>query len=357
MEPVRIWLNRNYSTAVHLMDLLRDNDDGVAVELFGSHPDPSAPMLTAADHRLRDPDPTAAGFVDEVLELCAAHRIDVMLPVAGQSLIAHRAAEFRAAGTALICPPDWAVDLLADKAATYAALAGSHLVPPWRSVRSAAQFDGAVGDLEPLFSRQSPLVLKPARGVGADGVRFLTRGGPDLVDLLGPAGAVATVGSVREALAAADVVPELLVMPYLDGPETSVDVLAAAGRMLVAVPRMKVGRRRILGGDQALLRLAAGLVERFELDGLVNVQFRLFAGRPVLLEINTRPSGGLHQTALAEVNLPWAAVLVALGHDPGPLLPRLGAEFVTVPAVRRLATGSRASVRSTTDPLVGALTA
>jgi hypothetical protein len=69
------------------------------------------------------------------------------------------------------------------------------------------------------------------------------------------------------------------------------------------------------------------------LDGLVNVQFRSFQGRPALLEINTRPSGGLYQTALAGVNLPWAAVELALGRPVGPLRPATGAAFVLVPSV------------------------
>ena len=145
----------------------------------------------------------------------------------------------------------------------------------------------------------------------------------------------------RRALAAAADIPPLLVMPYLDGPETSVDVLASGGRTVAAIPRSKLGRQRVIGGDPVLPGLAAEMVEHFGLDGLVNVQFRSFQGRPALLEINTRPSGGLYQTALAGVNLPWAAVQLALGEPVGALQPSAGAEFVLVPSVVSL-TPSRA---------------
>ncbi len=333
MKSVRIWLNRNYATTLHVLNMLRQNADGVPVELYGSHADPSSPMLTGCDHRLREPVVTEPDFVDQMLALCELHEIDVLLPVAGQSQIAHRADEFSAIGTALICPPAWAIDTLADKAATYLALAGSELVPPWRVARSLAEFNSALDDLDDQWTSHCPLIVKPALGVGADGVRFVTRGGPNLQALLGPVGPMVGVSVVRQALEHATDIPPMMVMAYLPGPETSVDVLASGGRTLAAVPRSKSGRRRVIGGDPVLPGLAAELVEHFELDGLVNVQFRSFEGRPALLEINSRPSGGLYQTALAGVNLPWAAVQVALGHDPGPLRPRLGAQYVSVSSV------------------------
>ena len=311
MESVRIWLNRNYATTVHVLNMLRHNPDDMPVELFGSHADPSSPMLTGCDFRLREPVVTDADFVEQVLEICVRQEIDVLLPVAGQSLIAHRADEFKAVGTALICPTAAAIDVLADKAATYLALSGSELVPPWRVVRSLPEFDAAVADLDDLWTIRHPLILKPTFGVGADGVRFLSRSAPDLATLLGPVGPMVGVDMMREALAGATEVPPLMVMPYLSGPETSVDILARHGRTLAAVPRSKNGRERVIGGDPTLPGLAAELVEQFALDGLVNVQFRSFEGRPALLEINSRPSGGLYQTALAGVNLPWAAVQVA----------------------------------------------
>ena len=334
---VRVWLNRNYATTVHVIAQLRDNPDGVPVEIFASHTDETSPVLSAADHVLTEPDYDSPDYVDEMLELCRRHHINVLLPVGNQLAIARRRAEFEAQGTALICPPAAAIELLDDKTDTYRSLGGSAIVPEWRVVNSAAAFDQALMDLSDEWTSHAPLVVKPARGVGADGVRFLTRERPQLAELLGPVGLHTHVELFRDALSAAEAagetIPELMVMPYLPGPETSVDVLADKGRTIAAVPRSKVGRRRLLDGDPRLFRETELLVEHFELDGLVNVQFRTYAGRPVLLEINTRPSGGLFQTGLAGVNLPWAAVRLALGGRPmlGPV--QLGAEYVTIATV------------------------
>ncbi len=117
MQPIRIWFNRNYSTTVHLTNMVRHCADGVPVVVFGSH----VGTGSYVDHlrpSIGSAVPCRRGLIDQVLELCSAHRIDVLLPVAGHSLIAHRAAEFAVVGTALICPSASVIDVLADKAAT-----------------------------------------------------------------------------------------------------------------------------------------------------------------------------------------------------------------------------------------------
>jgi hypothetical protein len=59
--------------------------------------------------------------------------------------------------------------------------------------------------------------------------------------------------------------------------------------------------------------------------------------RPVLMDVNTRPAGGLHQLSLCGINAPWAAVQLALGEDPGELVPPfLGQDYTVVSAPRPL---------------------
>jgi hypothetical protein len=106
-------------------------------------------------------------------------------------------------------------------------------------------------------------------------------------------------------------------MPHLAGPEVSVDCLADAdGRLRGAVGRSKEGRRRGFTLDPAYLEPTELLVETFGLAYLTNVQFRHHHGVPMLLDINTRPSGGLHQLSRCGVNFPWAAMQLALGQEP-----------------------------------------
>jgi predicted ATP-grasp superfamily ATP-dependent carboligase len=101
----------------------------------------------------------------------------------------------------------------------------------------------------------------------------------------------------------------LLVMPYLDGVEVSVDVLRTASG-LVMLPRYKPGgRHEWMRYDAEILSLCEALMARIPLSVPCNIQFKHHTGHPYLLEINTRMSGGIQLAALAsEVNIPNIAI-------------------------------------------------
>ena len=80
----------------------------------------------------------------------------------------------------------------------------------------------------------------------------------------------------------------------------------------------------------------------------------MFGDRPVLMDVNTRPAGGLHQLSLCGVNAPWAAVQLALGEDPGEMTPPfLGQDYTVVSGPRPLRAVSLPAQRmEETEPLL-----
>ncbi|PJN23332.1 ATP-grasp domain-containing protein [Kitasatospora sp. CB02891] len=316
--PVRVWLNRTYAENVFFIELLRSAPRPVHV--LATHVDPDSPVLAAADLGLLEPDlPSAESYVEFALEFCARHRVDVFLPRLHQLAISLRRREFEALGTALICPPAPAIALFDSKAEGYRALDAAGLPTPlWRHADTAAQLLVAVEEIE---ATGATACLKPASGAGGEGFRILTREPFSLRRLAGYVDARVQLDLVLAALMSSTAPADLLVMPYLSGPEVSVDCLADQdGRLLAAVGRTKQGRRRSFTVDPCYLEPARRLVEQFGVGHLSNVQFRHEPdGRPVILDINTRPSGGLHQLRLCGLNLPAAALELALGSRP--LLP------------------------------------
>lgn len=310
--------------------MLRDNPDAVGVHIYGSNVDRDAPALAACD--VAEVEPRYVGdaeYADFALDFCRRHRIDVLIPPRRLAALAGLVGEFAAGGTRLMCSPPAAVEVLTSKTRTYeAALAAGVPVPPWRAVHDAAQFRDAVAELS---AGGEQVCLKPAGEYSAFGFRILDDRPLRIRDLLAPPLPLASVGAVADALKRAadegETVPEFLVMPYLEGPEVSVDCLSApGGRTLAAIARSKDGRYRLLLDDPAVTAIARRLVEHFGLAYLSNVQLRHRAGRPVLLEANPRASAGIFQTAFTGVNLPWAAVRLLMRGDAGPLAePRLGA--------------------------------
>ncbi|BFO17312.1 hypothetical protein SHKM778_37000 [Streptomyces sp. KM77-8] len=143
---------------------------------------------------------------------------------------------------------------------------------------------------------------------------------------------------VLEALRSAEEPVDWLVMPRLEQPEVSVDCLTGTdNRVRMAVGRTKNGRRRGFTLHEQWLEPARRIAEEFGLHHLSNIQFRMLGDRPVLMDVNTRPAGGLHQLSLCGVNAPWAAVRLALGDDPGEITPPfLGQDYSVVSGPRPL---------------------
>ncbi|MFK4145047.1 ATP-grasp domain-containing protein [Streptomyces sp. NPDC004065] len=337
VSRVRVWLNRTYAENVFFMDQLRGNPAGRAVEIHATHGDPDSPVLAAADTAELEPeDLSPAGYVEYALDQCRRRGIDVFVPRLHQAAIVAHRAEFAAAGTALLAPTPQAVAVFEDKATAYEAVRSIGVpVPPWWRVRTAGELLAAVEELEAAGQRAC---FKPASGAGGAGFRVLTRDPFSLAQLSGFPGPYVPLDLVLGALERADGPVDWLVMPRLDQPEVSVDCLTGPdNRIRLAVGRVKNGRRRGFTLHEQWLEPARRIAEGFGLHHLSNIQFRLYGGRPVLLDVNTRPAGGLHQLAQCGINVPWAAVRLALGEDPGEITPPfLGQDYTVVAGPRPL---------------------
>jgi predicted ATP-grasp superfamily ATP-dependent carboligase len=126
-----------------------------------------------------------------------------------------------------------------------------------------------------------------------------------------------------------------LVMQFLPGHEYSVDIAAREGELLAAAVRRKPlsGAGQLLQHNPLLVETARALVAHFKLNAMVNVQFREdAAGRPRLLEINPRASGGIGMSCLSGINLPDIALRAALqpGYTVPPLEPIYGVRVAEI---------------------------
>ncbi|GAA2941076.1 ATP-grasp domain-containing protein [Streptomyces erythrogriseus] len=337
VSRVRVWLNRTYAENVFFMDQLRRNPSDRAVEIHATHGDPDSPVLAAADTAELEPEGLSpAAYVEYALTQCERRGIDVFVPRLHQSAIVAHRADFEAAGTALLAPPPEAVAVFEDKVVAYQAVESIGVpVPPWWRARDAEELLIAVEELERLGHRAC---FKPASGAGGVGFRMITREPFSLSQLKGFPSPEVPLDQVLESLRRAEEPVDWLVMPRLEQPEVSVDCLTGSdNRIRLAIGRTKHGRRRGFTLHERWLEPARRIAEGFGLHHLSNIQFRMLGDRPVLMDVNTRPAGGLHQLSLCGVNVPWAAVRLALGDDPGEIGPPfLGQDYTVVSAPRPL---------------------
>lgn len=348
-----IWFNRTYATTYWVVDMLRHNPSGVPVRIVATHADDSSPVMATADETEPEPDLLGNDYVDWALTFCRRHDVDVFIPRLNALDIARRVDEFTAQGMAVMVSQAAAIELLADKGMTYRSAQRCGIpVPPWRIADTAQELKAAYAELRDELQPGERLCLKPTVGVGAEGFRIFDDRPLAMRDLLAPPAARVSLREVVSAISSAHragrATPTFMLMPYLDGPEVSVDCLSRTGRLLAAVPRAKRARSSAIIDDPAATGIAERVVSAHRLSYLTNTQTRMWRGSPVLLETNTRMSGGLFQTMSTGANLAWAAVQLALGQEVTLAPVRLGATFTQVAAMVALtpahAVESRAAV-------------
>lgn len=263
-------------------------------------------LVDASRRRIIEPG-LASGFVDGIIQLCAADGIDVVFSTVDVELPA-LAARRHELGAVLAAPSLETLEVCLDKYRLAEACATALRVPTTRLL-------DADGVSEPW---QFPVIVKPRRGAGSRGVRLVAS---------------------RADLESMPLDDALIIQEHLPGAEFSVDVFAdASGAVVAAVPRT---RTRVDSGvsiagrtvrDASLESTAAAVARAIGLSGVANVQLRYdAAGVPALLEVNPRFPGAMPLTIAAGVDMPSLALDLALGRPvPGTV------EFAEIANVRFL---------------------
>ncbi|WP_241576349.1 ATP-grasp domain-containing protein [Rosenbergiella collisarenosi] len=206
---------------------------------------------------------------------------------------------------------------LADNKAEFSVTMMAHGLSSVLSVKvqSSERLVSAIKDFE---SRGVLPCIKPLYGIYGLGFWILKRSANTLSFYNNPDSRQihpdVVVNCLRSAELAGEELPVQIVMPYLPGPEHSVDMLVENGRVLAAVARNKLGSLQTLENEGPAYQLALDCAQVLCADGLINIQTRNDEnGLPVLLEANLRPSGGIGYTSHSGVNLPGLYALRQLG--------------------------------------------
>lgn len=166
-----------------------------------------------------------------------------------------------------------------------------------------------LADLEHIFQRQpfgeTDFCIKPAHGIYGMGFWHLdTRARLSDADSKRIHPDIYLAAARLDSRRGHEFCPQV-VMPFLPGIERSVDIVIDQGKVITAVGRCKQDAIQYFERSGAAFELALACAEQLGLDGLINVQTRDDAnGKPLLLEANLRPSGGICFSLSSHVNLP-----------------------------------------------------
>ena len=252
---------------------------------------PMSPAVHMADRFVEVPLASDPGYIDTVLAIARAERVELVVPTIDDELVAFGAARERFAsfGITVAVSPAETSAICNDKCRTAAALR-AHGVPAAATWRPDELPD-------PL---QLPLFIKPRCGRGSVGAYG--------------------VNTRRELEFFLDYVKDPVVQEHLDGPEFTIDMLCDfSGKPLSIVPRERVviragviDRGRTVR-DERLIQLAEAVARALPFAGPVNIQCRIDDDVPQVFEINPRFSGGIPLTIEAGADFPRMLVRLVRG--------------------------------------------
>lgn len=315
MKQRTVWFNKSLSDIINVAEGVRLADVGSQLRVVITHPVKDLHLALPWCEFHREPDVFGQKYLDWCLDFCAQQSVDIFVCGKQARFLADYVEAFAAIGTKLVVATSSEnFNILDDKDLAYRALVSAgagDIVPAYALASNAVEFAQA---LEALAT-EGKLCFKPTVSIYGIGFRVLTdeqnKTGLDRI-LSGDTLSI----SKREMAAmmqAHESFKTLMILPYLDGDERSIDCLAHNGKLVACVIRRKVAQGQVLEDNPVLVQHVERLVRIFGLNNFFNAQFREKDGRFYLLEVNPRMSGGTHYTFHSGRTLPYLGVMLNLG--------------------------------------------
>ena len=306
-NSIGIWFTQAHSCQRDLILAAKTAPFDTRIHVVASHADDRPEITSVADIALQEP--PLSERVEWVLQ--QAQRLNVKLIIAGHHGAIYLAEKhrFEQLGIRLMAGCDTLdqIEQLNDKSLfTQICLNHSLAVAPATIVENAEQLQDAYHD----WRQKGEVCVKPAKGVFASGFWHLDPSANSFDVFANSMRFKAHPESFIESYRQLEQPPVYLVMPFLSGLECSVDMLCIHGQVHGAIARYKQknGCQNLTFEDPAI-ELAYQVAALFGCDGLVNMQARYNDQQQLyILEVNSRPSGGIAHTFMSGVNLVHLAI-------------------------------------------------
>ncbi len=312
MRTVKIWFNRWFSTAYHIINLIKKDTD-INFYIIGSNPNSDSIVKEACDEWYSEPDKvTDDEYIKFCIDFCIKHNIDIFAPRHNQLLISKHKKSFEEINVRVLADNYDIISQLQNKASAYNFIKKNHIgnVPDYSIVHNAEEFKKAYDTLSQSYEN---LCYKFTTDEGGCSFRIIDTAPPSPFRRGGnhtnAETAMHDIQSVKKC-------PEIMLMPLLTGSEVSVDCLKTRQGNIM-IPRFKTNTRvEYIKYDDEILSVCSDFLSKMPLECPCNIQFRYLNNIPYFLEINTRMSGGIQMSCLASgINIPNLAVNILLDKD------------------------------------------
>lgn len=272
---------------------------GVKSKVFGVDTAPSlAPASYFVDRCFKVPKAKEEGYVDSLLAICEAEKVDLLIPLFEPEflLLDARRFEFARINTCLLLSERRVIETCSDKFKTYQFFINNGIKTPYTWLQEAL----------PEMIRY-PLFIKPRTGMGSQGAK--------------------KVESSEELQFILQHEIDFLIQEHIPGKEYTLDILAdLEGQVLSVVPRERLEvRAGEVSKSRTLYRLdlieqGKRIVEQLGAIGPVTVQCIDNGKELNWIEINPRFGGGVPLSIRAGVDYPYLLYQMVNMQDVKPLL-------------------------------------
>lgn len=308
----RVWMNHWFSTAVNIINLLRDGNN---IFVVGTNENYYSVIMNYCDEWYQEPLLSDCDYVDYCIDFCKKHEIQVFLPRRGMLRISEQIKRFDEIGVRVMLEDFDILNLLNHKEEAYEYFKKNNIgnVPDYFIVRSPTEFKNAYNELE---SKYQQICFKFAKDEGGKSFRLIDNNRKGYAALFKKQNTRMTLSDVMAALEEKDFFTPIMVMPFLPDEEISVDCLNTK-QGLIALPRVKgYEKYETIQYDSEIIDMCEHFQRISNLKYPYNIQFKYLNGIPYFLEVNTRMSGGIHMSCYASgVNIPRIALKRILGED------------------------------------------
>ena len=295
-----VWLTQGFSSQRDLLMSLNSSNIKSQITTIASHREQRDEILSVADISIIEPKVDGCEFI---LEQAIARQVQLVLVSHFNAKYEQHRDLFEQQGITLITGTRGANahQVLEDKFefTQHCKQAGIAVVDAIK-VESTLQLQHAIKSLQ----LQGEVCVKPVVGVFAQGFWQLKNDINYFDNLFDPTTYQVNTQQFIEAYDRQVLKRPYLVMPFLAGDECSVDMFCVAGQVMTMVTRIKKNQWQEVLPLGPCDDIVIHLAQVFQLDGIINAQFRQDQhGTWYVLEVNSRPSGGIGMTLHSQINL------------------------------------------------------
>ena len=314
---IRIWFNHWFSTAYNFIEDMRKLDEKQQFYFIGSNQRDLCVYKLVCDEFYTEPELDGEAYVQWCLDFCKEHDVNVFFPRKHIVSISASHHLFDEMGITVIA--DTNAELIAtlnDKVRTAELFREHNLcaVPDIMVVNTVSEFEAAYKTLRDKYP-EDRICFKYAVDEGGTSFRVIDNSMEGLAALRRSQGAKITYADSLRIFSETDKFDDLIVMPYLHGPEISIDSLMTS-KGFVGCTRVKTGTRcEIVDATSEIIQISKRMAEITGIRHPYNLQLRWHRDKLYLLEVNTRLAGGSFKSNMAGICFPYLAICDAMGLD------------------------------------------